>query len=783
MWMNICDLSTTVDEAFVPKMTAANTENVDHTSCTSDLSSRRSTLGETSFSDGASPVSTHQPCSLEDVPWDEEPFHSQSSSIKDELKCYLSKQSQDGNHTIHPTSDNVKCNIHSEVCRSKLISKSKKRERRLVPSLSTVDSPVIENGDLRSVSRTESVRSNASNASIGYLINSTIDVLDDPPQLSSTMSSAWRLRETFKHEPLIPSSKIFEECNELPTAFRITTSPLKSPRKDRTNSKSKQVIRAKLKSRPPENDKSSIDVGLNAEFSIPVMESIVDHVPNIVACHTGNKNESLLDDRSLESFNSTLTPSLASELNFEVIQMKEEIDDSRHSADVSAGCNSGVGNSKRSTTSRRRKLPKKESDVSTAVLAMISPDIENSIQETNSAYALKELMPPTKRKSSKVIRDDKKAQVVNASEILKKKIVLMNEELRLKAFSGHSRTSLPSVDSSDVISENQMSLNSVHSSTSRRTLSCGSDKLHSHLSTLRRKCVDASDTNGNDESRSHPKSVDTSSIPGDQVVLCRRKSVNERRAKLRAMKDDALNFNSEKDDSTPKISSLCEADDNSYPSDMKKPIKVTDATKSINWIATTTETAKSVFSERPVISQEPANHTQVSPRQLSHDTDKEDKIPDTKTPINSASGHIKTPSEMWTQTTKDAIKSSDKIRKEHRALKGPKDERRSSHPKSRTSRLDSSCIPVKGEADPNKTHLVRSRSQSPGRKGKRQPKSLMNPEKLHAWQIRQQLKHRVTPIGSIYNRRLDEDDEDQALSMSLPPAFRHLGRKPKSSRF
>jgi hypothetical protein len=37
---------------------------------------------------------------------------------------------------------------------------------------------------------------------------------------------------------------------------------------------------------------------------------------------------------------------------------------------------------------------------------------------------------------------------------------------------------------------------------------------------------------------------------------------------------------------------------------------------------------------------------------------------------------------------------------------------------------------------------------------------LVEPERLAAWQIREQLKHRVTPMNQLYNRRLDDDDDD-----------------------
>jgi hypothetical protein len=68
-----------------------------------------------------------------------------------------------------------------------------------------------------------------------------------------------------------------------------------------------------------------------------------------------------------------------------------------------------------------------------------------------------------------------------------------------------------------------------------------------------------------------------------------------------------------------------------------------------------------------------------------------------------------------------------------------------------------------------------SRSKSP-KGGKRQPKSLVQPERLAPWQIKQQLKHRITPVGSLYDRRLDDDDDME--DPSLPSAF----RSPKSKK-
>jgi uncharacterized membrane protein YkoI len=54
----------------------------------------------------------------------------------------------------------------------------------------------------------------------------------------------------------------------------------------------------------------------------------------------------------------------------------------------------------------------------------------------------------------------------------------------------------------------------------------------------------------------------------------------------------------------------------------------------------------------------------------------------------------------------------------------------------------------------------KSSSKSPSKKKRRQPKSLARPERLAVWQIREQLKHRVTPVNQLYNRRLDDDDDD-----------------------
>eukprot|EP00934_Nitzschia_sp_Nitz4_P002242 Nitzschia sp. Nitz4//scaffold87_size112219//40589//43459//NITZ4_004070-RA/size112219-processed-gene-0.128-mRNA-1//-1//CDS//3329559357//2242//frame0 len=72
---------------------------------------------------------------------------------------------------------------------------------------------------------------------------------------------------------------------------------------------------------------------------------------------------------------------------------------------------------------------------------------------------------------------------------------------------------------------------------------------------------------------------------------------------------------------------------------------------------------------------------------------------------------------------------------------------------------------------------VKSRSQSPGGRKKRQPKSLVQPEKLAPWQIKQQLKHRVTPVVSLYNRRLDDDDDED-----VPPAFRNSKKSKKAKK-
>ena len=74
---------------------------------------------------------------------------------------------------------------------------------------------------------------------------------------------------------------------------------------------------------------------------------------------------------------------------------------------------------------------------------------------------------------------------------------------------------------------------------------------------------------------------------------------------------------------------------------------------------------------------------------------------------------------------------------------------RSKSPRPRTSKVGSL---------PMAERERRSRSQSP-RKSKRQPKSHRHPEKLSKVQIKQQQRHRVTPVFFPYTRRFDDDDD------------------------
>jgi hypothetical protein len=97
----------------------------------------------------------------------------------------------------------------------------------------------------------------------------------------------------------------------------------------------------------------------------------------------------------------------------------------------------------------------------------------------------------------------------------------------------------------------------------------------------------------------------------------------------------------------------------------------------------------------------------------------------------------------------------------------------SSHSKSsRSSR--SKSVGRRASSEHKKDRKARSRSQSPNGKGKRQPKSLVQPEKLAPWQI---MQHRVVPVASLYNVKLDDDDDEE--DPNLPPAFRNKTKKVK----
>jgi hypothetical protein len=69
----------------------------------------------------------------------------------------------------------------------------------------------------------------------------------------------------------------------------------------------------------------------------------------------------------------------------------------------------------------------------------------------------------------------------------------------------------------------------------------------------------------------------------------------------------------------------------------------------------------------------------------------------------------------------------------------------------------------------------KSSSKNSSKKNRRQPKSLVQPERLAAWQIQEQLRHRVTPINQLYNRRLDDDDDDD-------DGDKEKGKKKKSKK-
>ncbi len=749
-------------------------ENFDHASHTSDVSSSHRSLNEMSCNHGSNLLSITQQQSLEDAPWDEVPLNSHPILMEQNDRKTESHRTKRKDTCSAPACDEKKGidlprGDDKDGGRSKAKAKTKKRSRKIADTTDCTNGhlgniPQITIADVSLTQRRDS--SSTPNSSIDEMMITTFDMLgvlnkdEDPSLLSSSKTLNCPLRENFTRETSLSSFQDLAEA--LPTG----NSRKKSTRKGGIDAKLKRNLQTRpqvhIKDEMISDEKieTAVDVEYNEALLLPFMASSINQVPTIVvACSAENMQDASTDDHSLGSITSTSTAGLASR---RFVQRKDSDDDhhddhySKRSADVPPAFQVIDCFSRESMVSQGRTPCRKEFDAAGLHIMTLSPETLHSQMSATTSDALKELMPPLKRKTSKVRQVDKKISIVNASDLLKKKILQMNEDLRLKAFSGHSRTSIQSVGSYEALLEEPISLKRRISTTANKyhqTVS-GPERLQRQQSPPRRKSIDSSD-----------------------IKLMRR------RMKMKGKDIDGIDSDSMKNKSPRRDLIACEEDDQTlkFPVEVKTGKKVSSINQSINSANMNTTT----FREKSTKSTNAAAHT-FTESPMEKELLKANSS-DEETLIALASSKMKASHAMSTKTMNEASETSGKLHRSTRSPKKAKDEKANAHSQSsqEKKRNHSFSLPDQRDMRQKNEPKVRSRSQSPGRKGKRQPKSLLDPEKLHPWQIRQQLKHRVTPIASVYSRRLDDDDDenDQERTVDLPPAFRHLGQKPKSTRF
>jgi hypothetical protein len=107
------------------------------------------------------------------------------------------------------------------------------------------------------------------------------------------------------------------------------------------------------------------------------------------------------------------------------------------------------------------------------------------------------------------------------------------------------------------------------------------------------------------------------------------------------------------------------------------------------------------------------------------------------------------------------------------------DSQGSSSRRSRDRSVDS-----KGSSKSGGSSSSKSSKSAPPQKVGRKPRSLAQPDRLAPWQIREQQKHRITPMvstGGLYGRRRDDDedddDDDIGSKFSLPAGLAAASKK------
>lgn len=545
--------------------------------------------------------------------------------------------------------------------------------------------------------------------------------------------------------------------------------------------------------------------------------SLVDQIPDL-ACSDLSESKDI-DDRSLGSLNSSTMmdslTSLESQNNGSDLRTKADSVNGRKgrrrnkqssegslffpsalhasSTTFSARCNDSNARSK-SGTSQDGSTPKNRLTVSSSTNAHLDSDSDSDFglnAETfeHSTSDLQDLMPPLKPKSLKGNQQESQGNnTINASEILKKKIMQMNESLRLKAFHGDSCSSLQSESSL----EQSLSSKSDHGITTRRprrTLSgnegkfrqsCPPENCNNNPSDIvmgdppstrrRRKSVDGSSTRQREK-------VDTSTVK-EARRRPKVKGKDEESGRSNKVESKSPRRNHGRDTVNVSSRSLSKSDANATSSSWQETTAIAMTELDVPTITTTTQPP----------TKQGKNKSSSSKKSNAKDSNKATHT--SRSESSNDSGNSGPCPEIATDEEKDATTTSGKSKspKSHRKDKDAKPSSQSQLLRGK-DRSYSFTSTGKIESIQKKEDIIRSRSQSPSRKGKRQPKSLLNPETLDAWQISQQQKHRVTPFPSVYCRRLDDDDDDDDDGLNpallLPPAFRQLqvAQKPKSSRF
>lgn len=530
------------------------------------------------------------------------------------------------------------------------------------------------------------------------------------------------------------------------TGSRKSSSSKSKPRGLKKSSSKKMLKADRAQAEAPKRTKSTGDAGSKSKKrnrERPIFspsksspQKIIDMVPHCISLHSSTRDTETEDETSLATFNSTLTPSIASQmaneddLNMDVFEDNDDDDNVIDKAEAKAW-----------------KLQKH--------MLKSPPKQKISKLRTNSIDGSDE--PPSKPKSKIKIKKDKKEKSPKLPQRQLSNHQLKNDKQELS--SSPMKRWKPKTNYNDLPPAFAMMNASFTSMTSSPSKPSSVSKR--------------SKRNPKQQDDEPPASSKPSSVSKRSMSPKGRKTTK----RLTPTKEQQ-----HQDDDLSKAQTTASSKGGIVGSRGKNNTKETNATEEL----------KSKLASRWTQMNEMRNSTTpdpcgelISPKQGKkllkkekrkkkvNDTLKRNKSADLDTSDRSLGKYAlkrnKSAGVVNLSQISSVVSSSSTSKSSHKKIRTPEKEEHQRPDRLRRNKSDSAEGSVSSEhsKDSSSKQLqARSNSVGPSTKPKRQPRSLVQPEKLHKWQIREQCKHRVAPTMGLYNRRLDDDEDIPKKSKS-----------------